>query len=159
MSTATYPIFSDGGNGATLDTGNGFIDYNNTGAPITLVANTWTTITNDGLGLSTNKAYAPKGVTELMDVSTGAFDFTELEKGDGVYIRNDFTVVPSTNNALVEVRYLLSAGAECLRTGKDSCNFISWQWPAIPTHRNGCRLYLHGRPGHSWQPCYVASSP
>ena len=94
MSTATYPIFSDGGNGATLDTGNGFIDYNNTSAPFTLVANTWTTITNDGLGLSTNKAYAPKGVTELMNVSTGAFDFTELEKGDGVYIRNDFTVVP-----------------------------------------------------------------
>ena len=94
--------------------GNGFIDYNDTGTsttPITLVADTWTTVTNDGLGAFTNKTYPPAGVTELMDTSTGAFDPTELSFGDTMLIRNDFTITPSTNNTLLELRYQLGTGA------------------------------------------------
>ena len=93
---------------------NGFIDYNDTltsTTPINLVANTWTTITNDGAGAFTNKNYAPTGVTELMNVSTGAFDPTQLDFGDTMLIRNDFAVTPNTNNALLELRYQLGTGA------------------------------------------------
>lgn len=93
---------------------NGFIDYNDSTTsttPITLIADTWTTITNDGAGAFTNKNYKPFNTTELMDVSTGAFDFTELELGDTVYIRNDFTITPSINNPKVEFRYSLGTGA------------------------------------------------
>ena len=99
--------------GASTD--NGFMDYNDTSTsstPITLVADTWTTIPNDGLGAFTNKTYKPNGnVTELMDTSTGAIDPTGLNLGDILLIRNDFAVTPSTNNASLQFRYQLGTGA------------------------------------------------
>ena len=47
---------------------NGFADYNDaltTVTPIVLTANTWTDITNDGLGSFTNLNSLPFGVTQL----------------------------------------------------------------------------------------------
>ena len=100
----------------------GFMDYNDTStssSPITLVADTWTTIPNDGLGAFTNKTYKPDGnVTELMDTSTGAIDPTGLSLGDTILIRNDFTVNPSTNNASLEFRYQLGTGGGSYTLGK-----------------------------------------
>ena len=89
---------------------NGFIDYNDTTGSISLTSNTWTTIPNNGLGAFTNKTYKPEGVTELMDVSTGAIDTSELNLGDTILIRNDFVVNPNTNNALLQFRYQLGSG-------------------------------------------------
>ena len=91
----------------------GIADYNDTATastPINLVANTWTTLTNNGAGAFTNTSYLPEGVTNLMDTSTGQFDFSELALGDYVIIRNDYTVTPNTNNALLELRYQLGNG-------------------------------------------------
>mgnify|MGYP003647704977 CR=1 FL=1 len=92
-----------------------FIDYNDTSTgttPITLVADTWTTIPNDGLGAFSNDSYKPDGdVVALMDTSVGAIDPTGLNLGDTILIRNDFTVTPNTNNASLEFRYSLGAGA------------------------------------------------
>ena len=93
----------------TLELG-GFADYNNTLPPYAIVANTWTDVTNDGAGAFSNKNFLPSGVTELMDVLTGYFDFTELTLGDTVLVRNDFQVTPNTNNALLELRYELGIG-------------------------------------------------
>jgi len=99
----------------------GFIDYNDTGTaatPITLAANTWTTITNNGAGAFSNSTYPPSDsaaspapVDELMDVTTGQFDFSELALGAGVFIRNDFSVTPSTDKALLTLRYQIGTGA------------------------------------------------
>jgi len=88
----------------------GFIDYNDTTGAVSITANTWTTIPNNGSGAFSNSAYAPHGVSELMDVSTGAIDPTELDLGDTILIRNDYTINPNTNNALLEFRYVLGAG-------------------------------------------------
>ena len=95
--------------GATSD---GFIDYNDTSTAsgITLVKNVWTDIPNNGLGPSTNKASKPAHVTELMDTTTGYLDYSELNVGDGTFIRNDHTIVPQSNNASLEVRYELGFG-------------------------------------------------
>lgn len=98
----------------TSSTRGGFIDYNDAATsvtPITLVADTWTNITNDGLGAFTNKNFLPSGVTELMDVTTGAVDASQLSLGDSILIRNDFTITPNTNNSLLEYRYSLGSGA------------------------------------------------
>ena len=38
---------------------NGFIDYNDTTGAVTLTANTWTTIPNDGAGSFSNDTYKP----------------------------------------------------------------------------------------------------
>lgn len=89
---------------------NGFIDYNDTTGTVSLTANTWTTIPNNGAGAFSNDTYKPEGVTELMDVSTGAIDTSELHLGDSILIRNDFKINPNTNNALLEFRYQLGAG-------------------------------------------------
>ena len=101
---------SGGGGGSG---GNGIADYNDTStsaSPIALVANTWTTIPNDGQGSFTNLAYLPDGVTTLMDTSTGAFDFSQLSLGDNCFIRNDFTINPNINNSLLSLRYELGSG-------------------------------------------------
>ena len=103
-----YNPFGSGSSGA-----DGFIDYNDTStaaSPLVLLADTWTTIPNDGLGSFTNKTYAPDGVSELMDTSTGAIDPTGLPLGSSILVRNDFSVTPSTNNSLLEFRYTLGSG-------------------------------------------------
>ena len=89
----------------------GFIDYNDTTGAIDLTADTWTDVPNNGAGAFTNKTYRPTSVNEVMDTSTGYLDFSELTLGSQILVRNDFTVVPNTNNCLLEVRYLLGQGA------------------------------------------------
>lgn len=92
----------------------GFIDYNDTytdSNPITLIADTWTTVTNNGQGAFSNKLFPPESVTDLMDESTGQFDFSELSLGDDVFIRNDYTVIPTVNESTLELRYLIGSGA------------------------------------------------
>ena len=89
----------------------GFIDYNDNTGSINLTADTWTDVPNNGSGAFTNKTYRPTLVNEVMDTSTGYLDFSDLTLGSQILIRNDFTIVPNTNNCLLEVRYLLGQGA------------------------------------------------
>lgn len=93
--------------------GGGFADYNDTSTasdPLVLSSDTWTTVPNNGLGAFTNLNSLPDGATSLMDTSTGAFDFSQLSIGDNCFIRNDYTVTPSTNNSLLKLRYQLGSG-------------------------------------------------
>jgi hypothetical protein len=101
--------FNTAGQTTALKTG--FIDYNDTTGPISLIANTWTDVPNNGLGAFSNSLYKPDNVNDVLDTSTGYLDFSELTLGSELIIRNDFKVNPSTNNALLEVRYLLGQGA------------------------------------------------
>ncbi|MCJ8334771.1 MAG: hypothetical protein MJH10_11065 [Epibacterium sp.] len=89
----------------------GWIDYNNSQPAVDMVAETWTNVPNDGAGPFTNRAYAPGGINELLDVSTGMIDPRELSLGDIMFIRNDFTITPSINNSALEFRYTLGSGA------------------------------------------------
>jgi len=102
-------VISKGGGG-----GSGIADYNDTStssSPVVVPADTWTTLPNNGAGAFTNTDYLPRGVTSLMDTSTGAFDFSQLKLGDNCFIRNDFSVTPQTNNTLLSLRYVLGTGA------------------------------------------------
>jgi len=93
-----------------VERSNGFIDYNDTSTsttPLNLLADTWVTLPNDGLGAFTNKTYAPSGITEMMDSSTGELDFTQLALGTNLIIRNDYEVTPNVNNAQLQIRYSL----------------------------------------------------
>lgn len=94
-------------------TGQGFIDYNDTStttSALVLPGGVWTTVPNDGLGAFSNDTYKPAGITQLMDVSTGAIDPTQLTLGNTLLIRNDYAVTPGTNNTLLEFRYTLGTG-------------------------------------------------
>lgn len=88
----------------------GFIDYNHSGSGFALSANTWTDLPNNGSGSFSRRNYKPTELTELLDTSTGYLDFSQLELGDSVIIRNDYTVIPDNNNATLEFRYLLGTG-------------------------------------------------
>ena len=96
-----------------LDAHFGLADYNDTSTattPISLVANTWTTLPNDGLG-TFSQENLPNGVTTLLDDTTGALDISELTQYSDIFIRPDFTVTPNSNNADLEFRFLLGTGA------------------------------------------------
>ena len=103
--------FRSGGSASLTTTHFGLIDYNDSTGAVSLTADTWTDVPNDGLGAFTNKTYKPTLVSEVMDNSTGYLDFSDLTLGSQLVIRNDFSITPSTNNALLEVRYLLGQGA------------------------------------------------
>ena len=104
--------FSKAGDSSAITTTYfGFMDYNHNGSTLSLTADTWTDVPNNGLGAFTNKTYKPSLVSEVLDVSTGYLDFSELSLGSQIMVRNDFTVTPNTNNALLEARYLLGNGA------------------------------------------------
>jgi len=107
--SASVLITSGGGSGDP----NGFIDYSDTSTtstPLVLTGGVWTIIPNDGLGVASNDTYPPTGVTELLNVATGAIDTTELNLGDTILVRNDYLVRPGTNNTLLEFRYSLGTG-------------------------------------------------
>jgi len=88
----------------------GFQDYNNTIGDISVAAETWTTLLNNGQGAFTNLQY--NTIPDLVDYTgTQNFTFSELNLGDSVYIRTDFTFTPQVNGATLEVRYQLGAGA------------------------------------------------
>ena len=88
----------------------GWIDYNDTTGDVAMLADTWTTIPNNGAGPFSNATYRPSGVNQLLDTSTGAIDVSQLSLGDFILIRNDFTVTPTINNSALEFRYTLGAG-------------------------------------------------
>lgn len=98
----------------------GFIDYNDTTGSMSITADTWTDVPNNGLGTFTNKTYRPESINDVMDTSTGYLDFSELSLGSELLVRNDFKINPHTNNSLLEVRYLLGQGM-----GEYALNFWS----------------------------------
>lgn len=97
----------DVGSSVPMGVVDGWADYNHGGGAVTLTANTWTTIANDGSGAYTNTAYLPPGVSQLMDTSTGEVDFSELALGDRVTIRQDIAITPVINGGKVEMRIQL----------------------------------------------------
>jgi len=91
----------------------GFTDYNDLATsitPITLLADTWTRITNDGAGAFTNLQYPPDDVLPLMNTDTGAITPYKLPLGSDLKIRPDFTITPNSNNASLKFRYSLGSG-------------------------------------------------
>jgi hypothetical protein len=91
----------------------GIYDYNDSttsGTPINLIADTWTQLTNDGLGTFTNKTYALNGVSDVFNTSTNSFDFSDLELGDSVDIRLDLSGTTTAVNQDFDVDLVLAYG-------------------------------------------------
>lgn len=92
----------------------GLIDYNDLATASTplvvTVAGSPVVLTNDGAGPNTNKDHLPPGVTELWNVSTDVFDWSELKLGDMVDIRLDITVITASVNTEIKVDLHLGTG-------------------------------------------------
>ena len=92
----------------------GFADYNDTSSaasPVELVANTWTSLPNDGLGPFSQETYLPEGCPTLLGAG-GSIDPTGLPLGSKIFIRPDFRVTPNVNNAALKFRYKLGTGVD-----------------------------------------------
>jgi hypothetical protein len=95
-----------------LDAHFGIADYNDTSTastPLSLAADTWTTLPNDGLG-SFTREHLPTGVTSLLIASSGAIDISGLSAQSTIKIRFDFGVTPNSNNSILNFRLLLGDG-------------------------------------------------
>ena len=104
----------------TPDSKTGWMDYNDSTGSFTVVADTWTNVPNNGAGSFTNKTFKPPSVTEVLDTTTGHLDFSDLPLGSEISLRNDLTIVPNSNNALLQMRYVLGTGAN-----EYALNFLS----------------------------------
>lgn len=101
-------------------TNTGFQDFNAVNSyPVTVLADTWTTVTNDGAGGFSQDTYGPydpldggQKFGDLVDTTTGALDFTSLALGQKILIRSDFRFTPTVNNTYVQFRYQLGTGAD-----------------------------------------------
>lgn len=93
----------------------GIFDYNDlltTTTPISVTqASSPVPLTNDGQGAFTNKLFAPVGVDDVWNASTGSFDWTKLKLGDMVDIRLDFNLITTSVNTEINVGMHLGIGA------------------------------------------------
>ena len=92
-------------------TGQGFADYNDSATsttPVSITADVWEEIPNDGLGAFTNTGFIPATISSLF--SNDKIDVSDLDLGDAVIIRYDFTLTPSVNGAFGELRLSLGSG-------------------------------------------------
>lgn len=93
----------------------GFMDYGDTattGSPIAIPGtNTFVDLTNNGLATTTNKLYKPPTVGEIWNTSTNRLDFVgNLEPGDMVDVRVDFTVTTTSANQIINLSLFLQVG-------------------------------------------------
>lgn len=97
----------------------GFQDFNAVNSyPITVAADTWTTVVNDGAGAFSQDTYGPydpgdggQKLGPLIDVTTGSIDPTQLRLGQKILVRSDLRFTPTVNNTYVQFRYELGTGA------------------------------------------------
>lgn len=84
----------------------GFFDYNDTATsvtPINVTANTWTKLTNNGLGAFTNKLYKCPALTDIWNTSTNRFVWTNVKLGDTVDIRIEIAITTTSPNQVVNL--------------------------------------------------------
>lgn len=84
----------------------GFFDYNDTATsvtPINVTANTWTKLTNNGLGSFTNKLYKCPVLTDVWNTSTNRFVWSNMKLGDTVDIRIEIAITTTSPNQVVNL--------------------------------------------------------
>ena len=97
---------------ANLLSKSGWADYRDSATattPITLNANTWTSLTCNDVGSITS--FLPLGadgeqVTRLWSSTTNRIDISQLQAGQDISVRTSFRLYPSQNNAQVDFRIL-----------------------------------------------------
>ncbi|MEE9351533.1 MAG: hypothetical protein V3U78_04680 [Thiotrichaceae bacterium] len=70
----------------------------------------FTDLTNDGVGPTTEKSFKVTGLSELWDVSTQQFIFTDMVLGDQLGMQINFEMTTSANNQLLKLRLLAGIG-------------------------------------------------
>ena len=82
----------------------GWANYQDSTGAQPVLADTWTGLTNDGLGAGTNTSFLPRNVPSLFDSSTNKLDLSQSRIGDVVRIRLNLDLTPSVNNSCLHLR-------------------------------------------------------
>lgn len=91
----------------------GFLDYADLATqttPIPFVTGAAKKLTNDALGISTNKNYPPYGITDVWNTVTNRCDFSQLSLGDEVGIRFDVTATTTSANQVIRAYVKIGVG-------------------------------------------------
>lgn len=134
---------------------NGWMDYNDLATQSTPLAytNGHLKILNDGLGSYTQKSYKPTYVTELFNVSTNQFSFSELKLGDELMIRLDLLVQTTQPNQEIELHFTFDVGGSPYDLSVEKMQFKTVDWHPIVravhfyignlgTKNNPCELHF-----------------
>jgi len=92
----------------------GYADYNDTlttTTPISPTINTFTKLTNNGLGVNTNTAHLPSGITSIWNTTTSQADFTQLPLYSMVNARYDIQVTTTAANQVVYLSVFFAIGS------------------------------------------------
>tara|TARA_Y100000361_G_scaffold138204_1_gene140209 strand:- start:612 stop:1553 length:942 start_codon:yes stop_codon:yes gene_type:complete len=79
-------------------------DKNLESNPITLVADTWTKVTNDGTSGSTKRQHLPEGVTCIYDTDLQRIRLKELPVNGWLIFRFGVKVIPNVDNMTLKAR-------------------------------------------------------
>ena len=79
-------------------------DKNLENNPISLAADTWTKVTNDGTSSSTKRQHLPEGVTRIYDTSTDRIKLDQLPKNGWLIFRFGVKVEPNVDNVTLKAR-------------------------------------------------------
>ncbi len=79
-------------------------DKNLENNPITLVADTWTKVTNDGTSGSTKRQHLPEGVTCIYDTDLQRIRLKELPVNGWLIFRFGVKVIPNVDNMTLKAR-------------------------------------------------------
>ena len=77
--------------------------------PISVPSGTWTQLTCDGAGSTSNSAFAPSQVSSIWNPGTNALVFDDLSVGDVFSIRVNLNITPVQNDARLTFRYYFPA--------------------------------------------------
>lgn len=92
----------------------GWADYNDTltaTTPISPTINTFTKLTNNGLGSSTNTSQLPTGITSLWNSVTNQIDLSQLAIYSMLNVRYDLSITTTAVNQSVFLSVFLGIGS------------------------------------------------
>jgi hypothetical protein len=105
LSRIQQQLSTVGGGGENNTDGFEYVsDKNLESNPISLVADTWTKVTNDGTSSSTKRNCLPEGVTRIYDVETDRIKLDQLPTQGWLIFRFGVKVIPNVDNVTLKAR-------------------------------------------------------
>lgn len=90
---------------ATANAG-GHARYHTTTGTVASGVDTWTQLTNNGLGVRTDTDHLPLDATSLLDTATGMLDVSELTEGDTVLVQLEYGItITAGGGVYCELRF------------------------------------------------------
>jgi hypothetical protein len=102
--------------------------------PLEIDADTVTVLVNDGDGTETSSAYAPNGISDILDFETGVFDFSDLILGTFITIQTHLDIETSEADQEVKLSLVIGEGSPSEKV----MDFFVNTYPIAEMHEDIC---------------------